>query len=296
APTVVLSVLLMTILLGGFAAWRVPAVAGWAAAGWVLLLRPVERVAVRVVFGFRAAAGPDAEWLRWLRAGTEQRSGVSADSFDWYVYADPQPTALAAGRRSIAVTSGFLQLVSCGGLADVQAVAVLLHEVGHHVTGGNRYGLVLRWLCLPWEVVYRLLMRLGGALPFARAGLLLFPALFPIAFVNVAREDAPAEQVVPVLVVLVAVALAVFVHPVADAALRRSTELAADGYVLRLGAGTYLAAALQVMASGGHLNPYGRLRSTHPSTMARRRRLTGSSNPQRRAGSRPDRCHVGVAA
>lgn len=42
-----------------------------------------------------------------------------------------------------------------------------------------------------------------GALPFARAGMLLFPAVFPIAFVNVAREDATAKQVVPVLVILV---------------------------------------------------------------------------------------------
>ncbi|MGI8700176.1 MAG: hypothetical protein ACR2JU_03055 [Nocardioidaceae bacterium] len=89
AATVLLSALLMTILLGGLAAWTVPAVAVWAAAGWVLLLRPVERVAVRVVLGFRAAAGLDAAWLR---AGTEQRSGVPANSFDWYVYADPQPT------------------------------------------------------------------------------------------------------------------------------------------------------------------------------------------------------------
>lgn len=41
-----------------------------------------------------------------------------------------------------------------------------------------------------------------GALPFARAGILPFPAVFPIAFVNVARVDAPAKQVVPVLVSL----------------------------------------------------------------------------------------------
>lgn len=63
ASAVLLSALLMTILLAGLAPWTVPAVAGWAAAGWVLLLRPVERVAVRGVFLFRAAAGPDAEWL-----------------------------------------------------------------------------------------------------------------------------------------------------------------------------------------------------------------------------------------
>ncbi|MGI8700177.1 MAG: hypothetical protein ACR2JU_03060 [Nocardioidaceae bacterium] len=67
-----------------------------------------------------------------------------------------------------------MQLASRGGLTDVQAVAVLPHEVGHHATGANRCGLVLRWLCLPWEVVYRLSMRLAGALPFARAAPLLF--------------------------------------------------------------------------------------------------------------------------
>lgn len=164
------------------------------------------------------------------------------------------------------MSTGFLQLVYAGALTPGQAVAVLLHEVGHHATGGNRYGLVLRWLCLPWDVTYRMSIRIGGALPFARTGMLLFPVLFPIAFVNVAREDAPAEQVVPVLVVLVVVALAVFVHPVADAAFSRSAEHAADRYALRLGAGPDLAAALQVMAPGGPSNPYGRLRGTHPQT------------------------------
>lgn len=186
---------------------------------------------------------------------------------------DPEPAALAAGRRSIAVSSGLLQLVGRAGVTEGKAVAVLLHEAGHHVTGGCRYGPVVCWLTCPWRSIYRLSMRLGQLLPGARSAMLLLPVVFGIAFVNVAGQDAPPEQVVPVLVLLVVLALAVFAHPLADA-VSRAGEHAADGYASQLGAEADLAAALQVLNGCDRVSLSCRLRAGHPTMQARLCRFT----------------------
>ena len=89
---------------------------------------------------------PETQWLTALRAWTEQRCAVGAGRIDWYVRDDPAPAALAVGRRSIAVSTGFLRPLYDGALSHRQAVAVLLHEAGHHVTDRCRYGLVVCWL------------------------------------------------------------------------------------------------------------------------------------------------------
>ncbi|MDQ3463279.1 MAG: hypothetical protein M3500_00860, partial [Actinomycetota bacterium] len=88
-----------------------------------------------------------------------------------------------------------------------------------------------------WLATYRLSMRLGQLLPGARSAMVLLPVVFGIAFVNVAGQDAPPEQVVPVLVLLVVLALAVFAHPLADAAVSRAGEHAADRYASQFGDG-----------------------------------------------------------
>ena len=216
---------------------------------------------------------PETQWLTALRAWTEQRCAVGAGRIDWYVRDDPAPAALAVGRRSIAVSTGFLRLLYDGALTHRQAVAVCLHEAGHHVTGRCRYGLVVCWLSWPWQVIYRLSMRLGQLLPWASAAMVFLPVVFVIAFVNVARQDAPPERVVPVLALLLVLALAIFVHPVADAAVSRAGEHAADRYVQRLGAGADLAAALQLLAGRGQVSSWRRLRAGHRSPQARGRRL-----------------------
>lgn len=59
-------------------------------------------------------------------------------------------------------------------------------------------------------------MRMGQQLPGARAAMVLFPALFVIAFINASREDASPERVVPVLALLIVLALAIFIQPVAE--------------------------------------------------------------------------------
>lgn len=85
-------------------------------------------------------------------------------------------------------------------------------------------------------------MRMGQQLPGARAAMVLSPALFVIAFINASREDAPPERVVPVLALLIVLALAIYIQPVADAALSRASEYAADRYAAQFGAAPELAA------------------------------------------------------
>ena len=84
------------------------------------------------------------------------------------------------------------------------------------------------WLSWPWQAIYRLSTRLGQLLPWASAAMVFLPVVFVVAFVTVARQDALPERVVPVLALLVVLALAIFVHPVADAAVSRAGEHAAD--------------------------------------------------------------------
>ena len=119
------------------------------------------------------------------------------------------------------------------------------------------------WLTWPWQAIYRLSMRLGQLLPWASAAMVFLPVVFVVAFVNVAREDASPERVVPVLALLVVLA-AIFVHPVVDAAVSRAGEHAADRYAHRLGAGADLAAAIQVIAGRSQVSFWGSAASRPP--------------------------------
>lgn len=191
---------------------------------------------MHVVYRFRVPAGTDAEWLTSLWVWAERRCGVRPGRLDWYVRDDPQPNALTAGRRSLAVTTGFLQLLHAGRIGHDEAVAVAIHEIGHHATGATRYGLLAQWLCWPWRVTYRATMRLGGTVPYAEAGTVLMPVIFVIAIVRTAQLDAPPEQLVPVLTVLATLALGIFVAPALDAVFARASERAADRYTTQRGA------------------------------------------------------------
>ncbi|CAN5277575.1 M48 family metalloprotease [soil metagenome] len=283
-PTALASMCIVIIASRGLGQWMPLAVAGWLLVGPLLLVQPAERAAVRVVYRFRPAIGPETEWLASVRDWTQHRYSADTARFDWHVRDDPEPGAFAVGRRSIAVSTGLLRLLWSGGLTEVQGQAVLLHEIGHHVTAGVRYGLVVEWLTCPWRVIYRFSMRLGDLLPGARAGMALFPVILVIAFIT-ARAEAPPERVLPILVLMSLLGWAIFVHPVIDAALARASEHAADRYAAQLGAGPDLAAALQVIAGCGHVPLWGRLRASHPSPRARLRRVANDTP----AGSSHDR-------
>lgn len=272
-PAVLTSALLVTIALGWLNKFTLAGVAGWLFAGALLKLPGLERTALRIGYRFQPPAPADRDWMRWLQSAVESRCALEAGRFDWYVCRDAEANALAMGRRSVAVTTGFLQLLYSGRLTQDQAVAVGAHEVGHHLTGGARYALTIDWLSWPWRAGLRLVLRLYAVMPFGEAAKLLMPVVFLIAAVMLVREDAPPEQIVPVLTLLSVVALGAFVAPFADAAFSRASERGADAYVARLGMGSDLAAALDMLAPCGAQGPLRRLRNTHPAASSRVRRL-----------------------
>jgi Zn-dependent protease with chaperone function len=277
APAALLSAMLVTIAFSWLTPYTLLAVAGWLLLVPLLLLtRRVERLAVGTAYRFRTPTGRDAEWLAWLRKRTEDRCGIAAGRVDWYVRNDPAPNAFAAGLRSIAVTTGFLHLLYDGRLTPDQALAVGAHEVGHHVTRGPRYGLIVDWLSWPWRAVYRAATRIGHGLPLSGAGTLLMPLVFAVAIPNVVRHDGPPGRVTPVLVALITVVIAVVVSPVAEAAVSRASERAADAYAAGLGVGPDLAVALHQVSPCCPGTLIGRVRNTHPPIDVRQRQLVGA--------------------
>lgn len=268
-PSILTSAMLVTIGFSWLGKSTLLGLAGWLLTGALLMLPTLERAAVRVEYRLHAAAQPDRDWMRWLQTAVESRCALEAGRFDWYVRRDVEPNAFAIGRRSIAVSTGYLQLLYAGRLTQDQAVAIGAHEVGHHHTGGTRYGLAIDWLSWPWRSGYRLVMRLYAVVPFGEAAKLVMPAVFVVAAVQLVQEDAPAEQVVPMLVLLGVVALGAFVAPLADAAFSRASERGADAYAARLGMAPDLATALTIIAPCGAQGPFRRLRNTHPNINSR---------------------------
>jgi Zn-dependent protease with chaperone function len=250
APAVLLSAMLVTIVLSWLAAYTPVAVAAWLLGGPLLLRqRRVERFAVRALCHFRAPIGREADSVGWLKGRSERLGAARAGPFDWYVLDDAQPNAYATGRRSIAVTTGLLRRLYAGHLNEDEMLVVALHEIGHHRTGGLRYGLAVWWLTWPWQTVHRLAFGLGRRLPFPGAGELLMPIVLAIAIWQVANGGGPTERVVWEIIVLVAIGLAIYVRPLIDAAIGHAAERAADAYVAALEAGQALDSARQRLDS-----------------------------------------------
>lgn len=251
APAVLLSTVLVTLALGWLTRSTLIAVTAWLLCAPLLLRhRRVERFVVRAIFHFRTPTGRDAEWQKWLRArcdraGCELLGAPVARDFDWYVIEDPQENAFAAGRRSIAITSGLLRRVYAGHLTQDELLAVALHEIGHHAAGDVRHGLVVWWLTWPWRTVRLVAVRLGRGFRLFGVGALLTPVVVAVAIWRVATGGSPSAQAWGTIAVLSAALLAAYVQPVVEAATSRGSERAADVFVVRLGLGGALATARQ---------------------------------------------------
>ena len=277
APAVLASAVMVLVAFAWLGEFAVLALATWLLCAPLLLSTAAERFVVRHVYRFRRPTGVDEDWLDWLQARVERRCGLEQHRFDWYVHRDDHANAMSVGRRTIAVTSGFLQLLSTRRIGPDQGVAVAMHEVGHHATRGAHYSLLIEWLTWPWQTTYRIVMRLGAGLPFAATAKLLWPVVFAVALINIARDQAgPPEHVIPVLILLGILALAVLVYPIAASAFSRAGEHAADAYACRLGAGPDLATALSQLAPCRANRPLGWLRDTHPAPSARLQRLSAA--------------------
>lgn len=80
---------------------------------------------------------------------------------------------------------------------------------------------MVAWLSWPWRAACRALLRAAAAMPYPAARMLLMPVVFTVAIVQTAQADAPPEQLVPVLALLITLVLGIFVYPALDTAIAR---------------------------------------------------------------------------
>jgi Zn-dependent protease with chaperone function len=276
-PALCGSVLVLAAAFGWLGAWANLVLAGWLFVAVVLLCRPVERVAVRAAYGYRKAAAHEAAILDPLRRQALARCGLSGESIEFYVRRrSAGVNGYAAGRRSVAVSGGLIRACEDGRLGEQQAVAILTHEVAHHLGRATRYGLAVGWLSAPWRaaaaVFGGLLRAIVRHVPTAHASLLLVPLVGAVAVVQMVQHHAWLS-----LSVLIGLGMVAWVQPLADAAVCRASERAADEYTVNLGTGPDLAQALENFHSG---DARGRWRASHPSLASRLERLVASSSPR----------------
>jgi STE24 endopeptidase len=277
-PTMLASLALIVMLAGGLGRWAVAVPLAWLLLAPVWLTRTGERAAVRLGLGYRQVHAGERAVLEPLISSAAERCGLDDRACDFYVQPhDHTVNAHAAGRRSIAVSTGLVTALKHGYLTRDQAVAMLSHEIGHLRDHWTRYGLMTVWLTAPWRAavfmfggLLRLIVR---NLPAAKAALVLVPVLLIAAGAQSAQQHRWAP-----LAVLTIVAVALTACPVADAALSRASELAADEYAAGVGSGTDLASALGCFQSSPSVWFRG-VRASHPPIDLRIARLTDTSQP-----------------
>lgn len=227
-PSVTGGVLLMLVLTAGLRAWQAPVLLLWLSTAAVVGTRAGERLAVRSI-GFRRPSNRQWQVLAPVSAAALARCGVPADQIDWYVRAGSQPNACIVGRRSVAVTDGALQSFLAGRLGHDEFAAVLLHELGHYATSAGGFGLTARWLAAPGRAAFRFAFVVSMALSGYRrvdwAGRLVAVLAGTIALVQAVQHSQWFAAVM-----LMVLAAALVGTPLADAAISREAERAADGY------------------------------------------------------------------
>ena len=107
--------------------------------------------------------------------------------------------------------------------------AILCHELGHHRTESTQYVLTAMWLGAPWRLAARLVTGIGLATIGRRQPIHLLGVVV-VAAVLVAVVQAVQQGDVATALTLSSVALCAIVCPLADAAVCRRSEYAADRY------------------------------------------------------------------
>ncbi len=282
-PAAVGSLLLLLVLLGGLGPWEGPVLLAWLAGGAATLTRPGERAAVRLCCGFRRPTSAQADALRPVWTAAISRAGIPAGDVDLYVKRAVEPNGYTVGRRSLAVSSGLLELFLARRLGDDQIVAVLVHELGHHATGATRYTPASSWLAAPWRIASRLVIGIPLAILGRRQPKPLLALVLTVAVVRGVQQLIAQHQWAPALLLATTAAGAV-VCPLADAALSRGSEYAADRYAADRGAGSQLAVALRAVERRPERRGWaGRALATHPGTD---RRVEALSRQRQAAGRR----------
>jgi STE24 endopeptidase len=283
APAMIGSLLLLTLVsvtLGRWAGLLLPLT--WAAGAAVLRTRVGEQMTLRAACGFHRPSPAQAASLQPAWQTALRVTGTAARDVELYVQTDRAPNACAAGGRSVAVTSRVVEDHATGRLPEGQLVAVLVHELGHHAAGATRPMLLLTWLTAPWRATASVLAGLACAL----AG------RHPRQGLSVVVVGGLAVAVIRALLqgqwmpggVLIVVGLTAVLVPLANAAISRRSEYAADRFAAEHGPAIELAAALRVLNDGKRApRGWSRLLSTHPTVEQRITALQTTT-----VGQRPD--------
>jgi STE24 endopeptidase len=262
------SLLPLSVVVGALGQWTGLALLCWAACGAVMITRVGERIAVRAACRFRSPSPVQAAALQRPWAATLRMTGTAGGDVELYVQTTQMANAYAAGGRSVAVTSRVLEDHRAGRLPEDQLVAVLVHELGHHATGAARPMLLVSFLAAPWRVAASLLTGLASILAGRqpRRGV----AIVVVAGLAVAVTRALLHGQWLVGGVLAFLGLAAVLCPLADAAVSRRSEFAADRFAADHGLALDLAAALSAIddAQGSPGWPE-RLLASHPTTSRR---------------------------
>jgi STE24 endopeptidase len=203
---------------------------------------------VRAAYRFHRPSPGQAAALQPAWATALRVTGIRAGDVELYVQTARASNAYAAGGRSVAVTSRVLQAYESGRLPEDLLVAVLVHELGHHATGATRPLLLLSWLTAPCRLTTKVLTGLASTL----AGRQLRPgiAVVVVAGLAVAVTHALQQGHWTVGGVLAFVGLAAVLCPLADAAISRQGEFAADRFAANHGLALELVSALHAMDDG----------------------------------------------
>jgi hypothetical protein len=213
------------MLSGGLGRWAPAVPLAWLLVTPVSLTPAGERAAVRLGFGYRQVHAEERAVVKPVISTAAKRCRLDDGLCDIYVQPHAHTVnAYASGRRSIAVSGGLVTALGQGSLTRAQAVAMLSHEIGHLRDHSTGYGLITAWLTAPGRAA---VFMFGGLLrlivrnvPTAKAALVLVPVLLVVAGMQAAQHHAWAP-----LAVLTALAAVLTLHPVADAASSRASEI-----------------------------------------------------------------------
>ncbi len=271
-PAIIGSLLLLMWASSALSGWAALLPLAWAACTAAVTTRLGEWMTLRAACGFHRPSPAQSAALQPAWSAALGMTGTAPGDVDLYVQNARLANAYAAGGRSVALTSRALDDYQSGRLPEDQLVAVLVHELGHHATGTARPLLLLSWLAAPWRLTARLLTGVASTLAGRQTRLGL--AVVMVAGVAVAVARALHQGQWMPGGVLAFVGLAVVLCPLADAAVSRRSEYAADRFAADHGLALELAAALRVL-NDGHRSACGwsRLLSSHPASEQRIRAL-----------------------
>jgi STE24 endopeptidase len=245
APAVIGSLLILLLASTALGRWSGLLLLTWAAWAAAVTSGVGERVVVRDAYGFRRPSARQAAALQPAWATALRVTGTKAGDVELYVQTARMPNAYAAGGRSVAVTTRVVQDYESGRLPEDRLVAVLVHELGHHAMGATRPMLLLSWLASPWRLTTRVLTGVASTL----AGGQPRPGMAVVVVAGLAVAVIHALQQGQWLVggVLAFVGAAAVLCSLADAAISRRSEFAADRFAADHGLALELAAALRAM-------------------------------------------------